>query len=428
MTTGITTNDTAAATATAGERPLRVLYSFPHTLGRPGISTTAFHQVRSMIDAGFAVTVYCTSLAGELDGAAEVVETMVARGRRIPHRAIGVRRAYGYHDRRTAHELATRPYAYDVVHTWPRGCIHTLRTARRIGLPGLREVCSPHSRSACGLAEQEAAACGIQLPRGHAHRGTTGHLRREDAEYDAASTLLCPSDYVVRTFAEYGADTGRLVRHAYGYDPARFFPTDLPRPADRPFTMVFAGRGEPNKGLHYALRAWRDAGAPGELLICGVIMPEYRASLGELLSLPGVRELGFVDDLGTLFRSADALVLPSVTEGSALVTLEAAACGCVPVISDACGSPARHLVDGLVHQATDTATLAEHIRLLAEDPATLATLRQGCLDARNRHTWDAAGTRLAEVYRAAARPRPPLGAPVTSSGGSPGGGRLPRSG
>ncbi|WP_131769484.1 glycosyltransferase family 4 protein [Candidatus Protofrankia californiensis] len=407
-------NTTSKKTAT-GKRPLRVLYSFPHTLGRPGISTAAFHQVRSMIDAGFAVTVYCTSLAADLDGAAGVVETMVTRGRRIPHRAIGVRRAYGYHDRRTARELATRPYAYDVVHGWPRGCIHTLRTAHRIGVPGLREVCSPHSRSACGLAEQEAAACGIQLPRGHAHRGTTGHLQREDAEYDAASALLCPSDYVVQTFVEHGVAADRLVRHAYGYDPTRFFPTDLPRSPGRPFTMVFAGRGEPNKGLHYALRAWRDAGTPGELLICGVIMPEYRASLGELLRLPGVRELGFVDDLGALFRSADALVLPSVTEGSALVTLEAAACGCVPVISDACGAPTRHLVDGLVHRATNTAELVEHIKLLAEDPAMLTKLRQACLDVRGQHTWDAAGVRLAEVYRTVARPRPPgLGATVAN--------------
>ncbi len=404
------TKNTTDKKSGAGERPLRILYSFPHTLGRPGISTTAFYQVRSLIDAGFAVTVHCTSLAADLTGAARVVETMVTADRRVPHRAIGVRRAYGYHDWRTARELATHPYAYDAVHAWPRGCIRTLDTARRIGIPGLREVCSPHSRSACAVAEQEAAACGIELPRGHAHRGTAGHLRREDDEYAMAGRLLCPSDYVVRTFTEHGVSADRLIRHAYGYDPARFFPTDIPPAPARPFTMVFAGRGEPNKGLHYALRAWRDAGTPGELLICGVIMPEYRASLGELLHQRGVRELGFVDDLGALFRSADALVLPSVTEGSALVTLEAAACGCVPVISDACGAPTRHLVDGLVHQATDTAQLVDHIKLLVNDPATLAKLRQGCLDARGDHTWDSAGNRLAEIYREVTRPQLPLGA------------------
>ncbi|ABW15885.1 glycosyl transferase group 1 [Parafrankia sp. EAN1pec] len=390
---------------------LRVLYSISHPLGRPGIATTALYQVRGLIAAGFQVTVYCTSLAIPVPATHRVVQTMVARGVRIPNRAVGVRRAYAYHDWCLARELARRPHTYDVVHAWPRGCVRTLRTARRIGLPAFREVCSPHSRAAFDLAGREAAATGVRLPRRHAQRGRSWRLRLEEAEYAAASWLLCPSDHVVRTFIEHGVDAGRLVRHQYGFDPDRFRPALGPRPADRPFTVAFAGRGEPNKGLHYALRAWRDAGSPGTFLICGVIMPDYRARLGELLGLPGVRELGFVSDLDRVLRESDALVLPSVSEGSALVTLEAAGSGCIPVVSDACGSPTRHLIDGLVHRATDTAELTRHLRLLAEEPTTRARLRAACIAGRDAHTWARAGERLAEIYQAAVRARP---------GGAPG--------
>lgn len=390
-------------------RPIRVLYSFPHALGGSGIGIAALHQVRAAVAAGFEVTVYATSLAAPVDGAERVVETLVVRGRRVPHRAFGsVRKAYEFHDAVVARAITTRPYAFDLVHAWPRGCIRTLTAARRVGLPALRELCSPHSTTACELAEREAARLGMRLPRRHAHRGTAGHLRREEAEYQAAGLLLAPSDHVVRTFTDRGYDPDRLVRHAYGFDPSRFFPATGERPGRRPFTAVFAGRGEPNKGLHHALRAWCAAGSPGRFYVCGTIMPAYRARIASLLASPGVRETGFVEDLGALLREADVLVLPSVTEGSALVTMEAAACGCVPLISDACGSPVSHMVDGMVHPVGDVEELSSHLRLLAEDRSLLAKLRDGAVTASAGWTWEQAGVRLANIYRAARRVPDPL--------------------
>lgn len=77
---------------------MRVLYSCPHTLGKPGISTTAFHQIQGLIDQGLTVDVICTSLQRDLPGARRVIETLKLAGRRLPHRALGVYRAYSYHD------------------------------------------------------------------------------------------------------------------------------------------------------------------------------------------------------------------------------------------------------------------------------------------------------------------------------------------
>src|SRR3712207_7615074 len=44
---------------------LRVLYSFPDILGKPGIGMTAFHQVQGLVDAGFDVTIACTGVRSE---------------------------------------------------------------------------------------------------------------------------------------------------------------------------------------------------------------------------------------------------------------------------------------------------------------------------------------------------------------------------
>ena len=41
---------------------------------------------------------------------------------------------------------------------------------------------------------------------------------------DLADGLLCPSEFVVKTFLDRGASPEHLVRHIYGYDEQRFRP------------------------------------------------------------------------------------------------------------------------------------------------------------------------------------------------------------
>ncbi len=80
-----------------------------------------------------------------------------------------------------------------------------------------------------------------------------------------------------------------------------------------------------------------------------------------MLSHPSVIECGFVEDVSSVMRSADVLLFPTASEGSALVTYEAMASGCVPIVSDAAGAPTHHMVDGLVHHVGDSPTLAGDI-------------------------------------------------------------------
>ena len=100
-------------------------------------------------------------------------------------------------------------------------------------------------------------------------------------------------------------------------------------------------------------------------------------------------------------RSCDALVLPSVEEGSALVTYEARACGCVLVVSDRTGAVATDGVDAFVHAARDQDALTGHLRTLATDPERLRPMRAAALDAAGELTWSDAGRVLADVYAAA---------------------------
>lgn len=381
---------------------VRVLYSFPHPLGRPGVGTTALHQVRGLAAQGADVQVVCPSCSVDPGPGVDVVELMRLGGRRVPLRGIGVERAWRLHDRRVARLIGRDRRPADVVHTWPLGALESLEAARARNILGAREVPNTHTATAYSEAAVEAFTTGVRAQRGESHAYNPTRLAREEAEYQAAGVLLVPSDAVAASFLDRGVPEARLGRHQYGYDPDTFWSADRD---GGPFSAVIVGRGEPRKGLHYALQAWRDSGAGehGSLTLYGEIGGSYRTFLKPLLAAPGVRVSGFATDVASVMRSADALILASVEEGSALVTYEAQASGCVLLVSSATGARVRHGEDGLVHAPRDVSTLTQQLTSVITDEALRERLRAASLEAARELTWADAGRRLLQVYESRLR-------------------------
>jgi glycosyltransferase involved in cell wall biosynthesis len=211
-----------------------------------------------------------------------------------------------------------------------------------------------------------------------------------------------------------GIEPERVLRHQYGFDPERFrVAPEADAGADpvRPFTALFVGRIEPTKGLHYALDAWSrsGAGATGRFVIVGEMLPGYAEWLAPKLADPSIEVRAFAPEIERVMQRADVLVLPSVTEGSALVTYEAQGCGVALLVSDASGAPCREGVEALIHPARDVDALTDHLRRVATDPELLGHLRAGARANREELTWSRAGTRLHAVYEAGP---PPWGPPA----------------
>jgi glycosyltransferase involved in cell wall biosynthesis len=109
--------------------------------------------------------------------------------------------------------------------------------------------------------------------------------------------------------------------------------------------------------------------------------------------------LGHRNDVPELMRQNDILVLPSIEEGSALVTSEARGSGCVLLVSEATGAVCKHMDNALVHSPGDAAALARHITMLNQDRTLLDRLRKESLRTIQEVTWTAAGVKLLQVYR-----------------------------
>jgi glycosyltransferase involved in cell wall biosynthesis len=326
----------------------------------------------------------------------------LSRGKlRIPYKLFGRMGSCKIHDWIVAGRLRKMADKFDIVHSFALGSLETLKAAKELGIPTVLERCNAHTRFAYEVVEKECEKLGIQMPEGHSHAFNADSLCREEAEYDAADYLFCPSEFVARTFEDRGFPSAKLARFQYGFDEKACYPASNPL-SDRPgLTVLFAAGCAPRKGLHYALEAWLKSSASkdGKFLVVGEFIPGYAEKISTYLAHPSVSQLGFRTDLPDVMRASDVMVLPSVEEGSALVTYDARGAGCVLLVSDSTGAVCEHEKDALVHCTGDVETLASHFSRVHEDRALLARLRAASLETAGELTWAAAGRKMLEAYR-----------------------------
>ena len=380
---------------------VRVLYSFPHKLGADRICYTAWQQVNGLAAAGADLLVFPGVLHKPVPANVRVRPTLARGKARISYKLLGSMRACVLHDYIVSRRLEKLAGKIDIIHAWPLGSLRTLKIAARLGIPTVLERPNAHTRFAYEVVQKECERLGVVLPRDHEHAYKEDVLRREEEEYDLTYRLLCPSDFVVRTYLERGFERKKLVRHIYGFDEKRFYPDTKPRNPQRGFTMLSVGVCAVRKGLHYALEAWLQSPASndGTFLIAGEFLPSYAHKLSSMLAHPSVKVLGHRNDVPELMRNSDVLVLPSIEEGFGLVCTEAMGSGCVPLVSDACTDLCVHMENSLVHQVGDVSALAHHISMLYKDLTLLGKFRTAGLRAVPEITWNAAGIKLLDAYR-----------------------------
>lgn len=414
---------------------MRILYSFPHAIGAPGIGTTALNQVLGLLDRGHHVKVMATSAHQRMDALPDLVSTMSVAGVRVPHRLLGMDKTMAYHDDRVAAHLRQHAGAYDVVHCWPGATLATAGIAAKIGIPALREVPNTHTGNAYEVVGRLCDDLGITLPPGSSHRYNPERLAHEEEEYKAAFRLLTPSDYVADTFRARGFPDPKLLRHHYGFDAKIFAPPAHEREPG-PLRALFLGLIGPRKGVHVALQAWARsrASSEGRLALYGRVEDSYRPIIEPLLATAGMELREFTSDVNGALQDNDVLLLPSFEEGSALVTYEAQGCGVIPLVSEAAGAICTHGVTGLVHPVGDVDALVQHLDSVAEDLGRRRSMRQAVIEQRDELTWAAAAKRLEACYedaldalrsasapaRSPSRRRPSAARPATTPDNGPG--------
>jgi glycosyltransferase involved in cell wall biosynthesis len=182
------------------------------------------------------------------------------------------------------------------------------------------------------------------------------------------------------------------------------------RPVGGPFRVLYVGYIRHEKGVDLLVEAFDrvlNVIPDAELEIVGAedggsqcMSSGFEAALAALSRKGTIRFLGhrnFGPDLFQCFADADVLVVPSRTEGTPRVLIEARAFGC-PVIGTAVGGIPTSIadgVDGVLVAPEDARALADAILRLAQDRQLRERLIAGGIERARRSTVEAFAQSLA---------------------------------
>lgn len=251
---------------------------------------------------------------------------------------------------------------------------------------------------------------------------------REDPRRHAAETRIAASASVLTANTERdAADLVRVLKVAEssvvevrpGVNLDVFHP---PRDGDerrgplegRPLRLTFAGRLQQHKGPHVAVaavgrlsRLYPDQ--PVELTIAGRQSGPDAVDIHRLAEAEGIADrITFLEPLphprlAELFRSSDAVLVPSYSESFGLVALEALACG-TPVLAHDVGGLSElvaHRRTGRLIGTLDPEDWVEQMRWLIIHRKAWGRYSETAAHLAAQHSWDDTAASAMDAYCAA---------------------------
>jgi len=172
-----------------------------------------------------------------------------------------------------------------------------------------------------------------------------------------ADGVICPSDWTSNVYLDGGINPQDVHVIPNGYNPdlfnheeeeSKFFSKDK-------LTYVFVGNGQHRKGVDLLVNAWKDMFVRADNaqlfikdspaiygennLLHEIVKVQYVTDCGKIIyNSDNLSEL----DMANIYKNADVLVHPYRGEGFGMHVLEAAVCGCLPIITD--GGPTDEFI------------------------------------------------------------------------------------
>jgi glycosyltransferase involved in cell wall biosynthesis len=288
--------------------------------------------------------------------------------------------------------------------------LRTFRAARRRGIVTVVECGSTHTDFQHAVLVEEFRRNGVSTPL-----FPKAYRDRVRAEFELADYIQVPSRFVARTFLEQGVAKEKLLLAPFGANLEIFAPKTGWK-TNEPFCVICPSGINLRKGARVLAEAWRKLGwKDAELVWIGEVTKPTRHLFTP--PLPGLRlEPGRSHaELAELYRSCDALVLPSFEEGLARVLVEAASSG-LPLIATpntgveelfTPGSPEGWLIP--VNDVDALCTALSEAK--ADRERTFQLGQRAAQRARTGFSWDDYGRQVQRNYEQVLGQRPATARP-----------------
>ena len=283
----------------------------------------------------------------------------------------------------------------DIVYLWPGVSTRLYRLLKASGFIIISERINTLLANSRSIMNKEYKSQGL-MPT----HGLTEEAEQEELECMSLSDYIySPSPGVTESIVNAGISPSKILSVSYGLEPHEICQIQQKTNVEKPVTALFVGTICLRKGAHLLLKAWKKAGANAQLVFVGRISEDVEILFRKALeNLQNVTHVGFTDDLGPLYRKADFMILPSLEEGSPLVSYLALGAGIPLLVSPmGAGGIVRDGQEGMIIDPHDEEEFANAIRTMVNNKGLREKMGIAASSRAPYFTWDRVARRRRDL-------------------------------
>ncbi|WP_417535533.1 glycosyltransferase family 4 protein [Methylophaga sp.] len=281
-------------------------------------------------------------------------------------------------------EWRFRRYArkFDVVLLWPGCSLDTFKYLKSLGKIIVLESINCHQKFAEKLLSEEESRLGI----GKTHLIDAASIADENEKLAIADYVFSPSPQVTESLVVSGVSKDKILPTSYGLSQKQILPV-ISDTNEKP-VFLFVGSVIVRKGIHLLLEYWHDANIDGKLIIVGKVDPSVQSLIEQYSSEDNIEFIPFTTDIEALYQLSDVFILPSIEEGSPLVTYLALGAGLPCMVTPMGGDGViRDGVDGFIIDPHDRSKWIASLQRIARDKSLRVKLSQNAYQRADYFIW-----------------------------------------
>jgi glycosyltransferase involved in cell wall biosynthesis len=285
-------------------------------------------------------------------------------------------------------------YAYEGV------ALRTFEEAKKHGITCIYELPSGYWYYEIDLLREEAALRPDYADTIAKLKDSAAHQQWKDRELQLADHIIVPSRHVQRTLARLNLDQSKLSVVPYGANESKAPIRQLGQSRNQKLRVLYVGALTQRKGIGYLIDAVNSLSTSIEFTMIGGKVGNaapIETATSQYRWLPSAPHSEVLAEMAR----HDVLVLPSLSEGFALVIGEALSRG-LPVITTL-NSGGEEIVrdgqDGFFVPIRSSQSIAEKLQLLNQDPSLLDHLSSSAVQRAKELNWTTYRARISQIIR-----------------------------
>lgn len=340
---------------------MRVLACYPIYFKDYGIAHACYNIIRYMQSEDAASKVYGLSSDGSFLGNF-YQELIPSWSKTIAYKIFSDRQLHYYGETQYLKKIVGGEGC--VAYLWPGVSLETYQSLKKHGVTIVYEGVNTHEAHSKVILDEAYQQLGLPI----SHEITQEKVLLESTKLGLADFVFSCSPIMTSSFLSNGVPPEKILQTSYGLSDK--FILDVQPKKNQEVVFTFVGSIGVRKGVHLLLDYWVRAGVKAKLKLVGEIDDTFLSIIKPYLSRHDIEHIPFTNDLPTIYQQTDVFILPSLEEGSPLVTYLALGAG-LPIVASPMGAGGvlQHDVQGLIVEPHDTAGWISAIQTLTKDAA-----------------------------------------------------------